>query len=226
MKKVLLGQSRRNLFTTKEKAQVMRFFSLLLCILMLASSACSRNINFKTVIDPPRHCAGVGGPYPISVEPISSDSSIYKYIKSYIETSPHWRLQAEPAQEKKGEYLLKWKVLNTSYAGDIGTKKSVVIYLYCSVICAWLAPIWANISTWHVTQYIELDLTLLDQNGQEVYHNKKGLAVNETDKTLPRSLELKKAMYELTAQKIVNQMMNRMVKVVLILQNEESNPGG
>ena len=57
-------------------------------------------------------------------------------------------------------------------------------------------------------------------NGQEVYHQKKGLAVNEIDKTLPRSLELKKAMYELTSQKIVAQMMNRMVKVALTSQNK------
>ena len=90
------------------------------------------------------------------------------------------------------------------------------------MLCAWLAPIWANTSTWNATQYIELDLTLADQNSQEVYHQKKGIAVNETDKTLPRSLELKKAMYELTAQKIVAQMMNRMVKVVLTSQNKQS----
>lgn len=204
----------------------MRFFSLLLCILILVSSGCSRNINFKTVIDPPLRYAGAGGPYPISIEPIFSNSSIYKYIKSYIETSPYWCLQTEASQEEKDGYLLKWKIFDRSYASNIGTKKSVVIYLYCTVIDAWLAPIWANTATWETTQYIELDLTLLDQHGREVYHNRKGLAIQETGKTLPRSLELKKAMYELTAQKIVNQMMNRMVKVILIPQNEESKPRG
>lgn len=220
MKKVLLGQSLYKLFATKVKFQFMRVFPLLPCILLLAFSACSRNINFKTVIESPRHCAGFGGHYLISIEPGSSDSSVYRHIKSYVETLPHWRLQAGHAQEKEGKYTLRWKVLNRSYASNIGTKKSAVIYFYCSVVCAWLAPIWANTSTWNATQYIELDLTLADQNGQEVYHQKKGLAVNENDKTLPRSLELKKAMYELTAQKIVAQMMNRMVKVVLTSQNK------
>ena len=221
MKKVLLGQSRYKLFATKVKIQVMRVFPLLPCILLLVFSACSRNINFKTVIESPLHCVGVSGEqYPIFIEPCSSDSSVYRYIKSYVETSPHWRLQAVPTQKKEGGYTLKWKILNRSYASNIGTKKSAVIYFYCSVVCAWLAPIWANTSTWNATQYIELDLTLADQNGQEVYHQKKGLAVNEIDKTLPRSLELKKAMYELTAQKIVAQMMNRMVKVALTSQNK------
>jgi len=206
MKKVLLGQSQCKLLTTKVKFQAMRVFPLLPCILLLAFSACSRNINFKTAIESPLHCVEVSdGQYPIFIEPYSSDSSVYRYIKSYVETSPHWRLQAESVQEKEGRYTLKWKVLNRSYASNIGTKKSAVIYFYCSVLCAWLAPIWANTSTWNATQ---------------VYHQKKGLAVNEGDKTLPRSLELKKAMYELTAQKIVAQMMNRMVKVALTSQNK------
>ncbi|MBN1866398.1 hypothetical protein JW916_03805 [Candidatus Sumerlaeota bacterium] len=182
---------------------------------VLAMGGCSRAIRLRTPIEKVHHPSGIrGGPYGISVSPVEPASCVHQNLVAYLKKSPRWSLESTPRPETE-LYELRWTLVEDSFQSDLPTKRSVVIYLYCTIIDAFLAPFFANMLPWHATQYVEIDLKLVDGHGQELYHYRKGLAVNEHDKTLPSTVELKKAMHALAVGNLAIQMMNRLEKTVL-----------
>lgn len=196
-----------------ERSPCLPVFGILACGLLAVG--CSTTIDLKTPLVSEQHPASFSQePLDVIVSPEVTGNAIHDHLKRYLESSPHWRLRVSPVEPTAAVHRLDWEVLDDSFTSDLSTKRSVVIYLYCSIIDAFLAPFFANMMEWHATQYYEVELRLRDYAEKRAYQHREGLALSERDKTLPAADELKEAMQDLTARNLVTRMLNRMERIL------------
>jgi hypothetical protein len=172
-------------------------------------AGCSTAISLTTPLEPERHPPFLAqGPIPVVVVPPPAGVPVGDHLARYLEASPHWQRRSPDSPSAPGSYRIEWNVAAENFTGDLGTKRSVVIYFYCTIFV--IAPFVANFSRWHATHFYEVEMCLRDPSGRMVYQHKKGLAINEHDTTLPATAALKEAMQELNAKNITTLMMNRL----------------
>ena len=185
--------------------------SLSLCI---AITGCSTAISLRTPLEQPCHVSNAArAPSPIRVVYDPEHKAVADAVESYLRTSPNWSLSER--KDARPGYLLEWKVVSEKFHSDLATKRATIVYFCCWIITAPIGVIYANVSSWHAKDFLEIQMTLKDSRGRLVYTRSETLTTSETDKTLPDTDSLKDAMRGMTASNLVTLMLNRMEKVML-----------